>query len=286
MADIVTGTTTGQVDLSAVLAGQHASSTLNANDHADIRSEGFEQSANIRAEGFQQTSDIRRDVLGGMADTRFASASQSADIRRENAITEGSVINAVKSSGWANSDRTGTEADRVVAQDTAYFIASQSQNFQNATALAALKAAQDAGFARAQADTQIAAMQAVAAAQLEAAKTTGAIALDAAKNTATLALGQANLGAQIAADGNVTRALIHSLKHDDKDRELIERNAQIVEERGYGRFWQHGANNAQFAAVTSQLNAFQSQLQETRQGMVNFGTMAGVGQTSTSNNVR
>ena len=242
MADIVTGTVSGSVDMSGVLG----------------------EAADTRVEGFEQTSDIRRDIVERAHD----------------------VSAAVKDAGWANSDRTGTEADRVVGQSTAYYIASQSQNFQNATALAALKASQDAGFARAQADTQIASMQAVAAAQLEAAKTTGMLSLDAAKNTAALSLGQANLGAQIAADGAVTRALIQNLNREDLNRELIERNALIVEERGNGRFWQHGHNAGQFQAVQSQLQAFQSQLQETRQGMVNFGTMAGVGQTSTSNNVR
>jgi hypothetical protein len=53
-----------------------------------------------------------------------------------------------------------------------------------------------------------------------------------------------------------------------------------------GRYWYGRHGDGQFAAISSQLQAFQSQLQETRQGMVNFGTMAGVGQTSTSNNVR
>jgi len=40
------------------------------------------------------------------------------------------------------------------------------------------------------------------------------------------------------------------------------------------------------AALQNQMQNFNSQLSETRQGMVNFGTMAGVGQTSTNNNVR
>lgn len=264
MADIVTGSVSGSVDMSSVLG----------------------EAADTRVEGFSQTADIRRDVASEGAGTRYSAALGVADIRREVAGNAHVLSDAVKEAGWANSDRTGTEADRVVGQNTAYYIAAQSQNFANATALAALKASQDAGFARAQADTQIASMQAVAAAQLEAAKTTGMLSLDAAKNAAALALGQANLGAQIAADGAVTRGLIQTLNREDLNRELIERNALIVDERGNGRFWQHGHNAGQFQAVQSQLQAFQSQLQETRQGMVNFGTMAGVGQTSTSNNVR
>lgn len=101
--------------------------------------------------------------------------------------------------------------------------------------------------------------------------------VDAAKNTASIL-------EKVASEGNATRELINELKNADLNRALIERNALLAEERGYGRFWRHGWDQAQFASVSNQLQAFGSQLQETRQGMVNFGTMAGVGQTSTSNN--
>lgn len=94
------------------------------------------------------------------------------------------------------------------------------------------------------------------------------------------------LSDKIDSDGEKTRALINDLKYNDLNRALVERNAELVEERHYGRHWRHYADQSQWAALNSQLQAFQSQLQETRQGMVNFGTMAGVGQTSTSNNVR
>lgn len=88
-------------------------------------------------------------------------------------------------------------------------------------------------------------------------------------------------------DGNIkTRELINELKYGDLNRALIERNSELVEERFGRRHWRHFADQGQWQALNSQLQAFQSQLQETRQGMVNFGTMAGVGQTSTSNNVR
>lgn len=87
--------------------------------------------------------------------------------------------------------------------------------------------------------------------------------------------------------GNLkTVELLNTLKEADLNRMLIERNSELVEERGDRRHWEHAAGQGQWAALNSQLQAFQSQLQETRQGMVNFGTMAGVGQSSTSNNVR
>ena len=91
---------------------------------------------------------------------------------------------------------------------------------------------------------------------------------------------------KVGADGNETRRLINEQKYGDLNRALIERNAELVDERHFARNWRGGFDQAQFAAISSQLQAFQSQLQETRQGMVNFGTMAGVGQSSTSNNVR
>jgi hypothetical protein len=71
---------------------------------------------------------------------------------------------------------------------------------------------------------------------------------------------------------------------------LVERNTALVECEADRRHWRHNAEMSQYqnqwAALQNQIQAFASQLQETRQGMVNFGTMAGVGQTSTSNNVQ
>lgn len=94
------------------------------------------------------------------------------------------------------------------------------------------------------------------------------------------------LSDKIDNDGEKTRALINSLKEAELNRMLIERNTELIDERYGRRHWRHFADQGQWQALNSQLQAFQSQLQETRQGMVNFGTMAGVGQTSTSNNVR
>ncbi|NDG31051.1 hypothetical protein EB118_13415 [bacterium] len=110
--------------------------------------------------------------------------------------------------------------------------------------------------------------------------------INALKTQVELAKQSTYLSDKIDNDGEKTRALVNSLKEQELNRILIERNSELVEERFGRRFWHHGANQGQWAALNSQLQAFQSQLQETRQGMVNFGTMAGVGQTSTSNNVR
>jgi hypothetical protein len=116
--------------------------------------------------------------------------------------------------------------------------------------------------------------------------------LEAQKNTQFLS-------DKISVDGDKTRALINDLKYHDLNRGLVERNTELVNceqdrRRHYdrwldGRFDQNQTQFAgQWAQLQSQIQAFQSQLQETRQGLVNFGTMdRGAGtQSSTSNNVR
>lgn len=231
MADIVTGTVTGQLDTSGLVR-----------DHADIRRE--------------------QEVIG-------------SNIRRETAKEASDVIDVVKTAAWHNSDRTGTEADRIVQQDTAYFIAGQQYAFSNATAVAALKASTDMGFQKMGSDifTQSSLAQASSA-------------LESAKVAAAVALGQAQMERALVADGNNTRALINELKMEQLNRELIERNSALVEARGDARHWQSGYSNAQFASVSSQLNAFASQLQEVKQGTVNFGTMSGnAGRNTSTNNV-
>lgn len=220
MADIVTGTVTGQVDVTDLLR-----------DHSDIR---------------QEVADEGR-----------------------------TTVDAVKTAAWHNSDRTGTEADRIVQQATAQFIASQQYAFDSARDMAALKSTTDAAVAAT-----------LAAIQLSTERSTAAAALEASKTAASLALGHAAINQQIVADGNATRALINSIKMDDLNRALIERNTELVAEKDRGLYWNGQFNNAQYSQLVSQVNAMNSQLTETRQGMVNFGTMAGVGQSSTSNNVR
>jgi hypothetical protein len=226
---------------------------------SDVYSLGMQigaESANIRRETAFEAGDVRRDVAKEASDTRLAGAKSAYDLQYS----------------------VGNEADRVTAQDTAYFIASTAANTQIAKELtrsqAWTEAKIDAGFVKVAGD------QALASAIVN-----GNVALEAAKTQGALALQSAMLGQQVIQDGNATRALMHELHRHDENRALIERNAALVEAHSDARFWRHGAQNAQFAAVTSQVNALASQFQETRQGMVNFGTQTGVGQTSTSNQV-
>jgi len=93
------------------------------------------------------------------------------------------------------------------------------------------------------------------------------------------------LSDKIDADGEKTRALINDLKYNDLNRALVERNSELVEERWGRRYWRDFAGQNQYAALSNQLQAFGSQLNDTRNSMVNFGTQLGVGQRATSNNV-
>jgi ABC-type uncharacterized transport system ATPase component len=109
--------------------------------------------------------------------------------------------------------------------------------------------------------------------------------ISALKTQAELAKQSVYLSDKIDADGEKTRALINDLKTQDLNRMLIERNAEIVEERSDRRHWRNSAEQNQWAALQSQIQAFGSQLSDARNSMVNFGTQLGVGQRATSNNV-
>lgn len=209
-------------------------------------------------------ADVRREQAVGFGETKYSVAVGNDALNRE-----------ILTSAHDTSDKVDEAADKIQQRAADFYIASQARDFDNSRDLAALRAQTD--LANQKLSTEI---------LLATEKTATAAALESARLGTAIALGQAQLSKEIAAEGGATRDLINSLKNDELNRLLIERNTDINHFR-FG-YWDAvgAANNAQFAAVNSQLNAFQSQLQETRQGMVNFGTMAGVGQSSTSNNVR
>jgi hypothetical protein len=212
MADIVTGTVTGQLDTSDLVR-----------DHADIRREQEAIGSNIRRETAKEASDI---------------------------------TDTVKTSAWMNSDRTGSEADRVVQQGTAYFIAQQQNDFSNATALAALKANSDLNFQATQAAIGLAAEKNAAATALAAAATQMLVTQEAVK------------GREMA-EKNVIDDLRQRLDHEYR--------------RAHG--FEAGYYNAQSNQMNSAINALNSQVAETRQGVVNFGSMTGnAGRQQSTNN--
>jgi hypothetical protein len=156
----------------------------------------------------------------------------------------------------------------------------QIDAFEDVTNNAFMTVARDTQDIRAQI---ISAQQQVVAGFMGAAKDAE---INALKTQVELAKQSTYLSDKIDSGNQATQALIRQLNDDSLNRQLVERNTELVGALEGGRYWYGRHSDGQFNAVASQLNAFQSQLQETRQGMVNFGTMAGVGQSSTSNNVR
>jgi hypothetical protein len=277
-------------------------------EHSDIRREGAEHTSDIRREGSEHTSDIRREAAEHAATIRQQNADRTAEIRYD--IGQG--VNEVVKEGLKESfnmrgdikdtrhnviSEIDRQADRLDGQATQYYIAGQTNANIAARDLATLTALTEANAVAMRHEIALNVEKVGAAGALQAEKIASASALAAEKIGTAVALGQSQLSKEIFHDGQKTRDLINDLKYHDLNRSLVERNTALVnceqDHRHYrdrwldGRFDQSQAQYAaQWAQLQNQVQAFQSQLQETRQGMVNFGTMAGVGQSSTSNNVR
>lgn len=236
---------------------------------------GSDPWSDLRREYTVDHSDIRREQAVGFGETKFAIAASSESTNRD-----------ILQTGAHTTTKVDEAADKIQQRATDFYLSGQARDFDTARDVAALRSQSDLTSQKLAADILLAGERAASAAALEASRTANSLALGHAQISKEIAESKYDISRQVADDGDATRALINSLKNDELNRLLIERNTDVNHFRhGY---WDAvgGANNAQFASVASQLNAFQSQLQETRQGMVNFGTMAGVGQSSTSNNVR
>jgi hypothetical protein len=253
-------------------------------EHSDIRREAAEHSADIRYNVAERTGDIRREA-----------AEHNTMIQLEN-MKGFDRVNADVLRGTTETIREGLKESfnvRGDVKDTRYDIASRIESGTARTIADVDRNADrmDARFFDVARDTQdiraqiIAQQQQVVAGFLGVAKDSE---INALKTQVELAKQTTYLSDKIDFGNTKTQDLISALRAADQDRMLIERNADLIGERHHSRHWKHGYNNAQWNAVQSNLNAFQSQLQETRQGMVNFGTMSGQSgqQTSTSNNVR
>lgn len=259
------------------------------------------QHSDIRREGSVERGEIRYDVATRGADTRHAIDLGVSDVRREQAqgfdgvryaIAEHSEATNrdVLTSGYNTNVKVDEAADKIQQRATDYFIASQQRDFDNSRDLSALRAQQDLAAQKLSTEILLATEKTATAAALESARLGAAVALGQSQLSKEIAESKFALSKEIAAEGGATRDLINSLKNDELNRLLIERNTDLQGCRH--DYWaaRDGLFNSQFAALSSQLNsqvnALNSQLAETRQGMVNFGTMAGVGQSSTSNAVR
>ena len=205
-------------------------------------------------------SDIRREQAEQASTVRREAAEHTNEIVREGMKGDFTTQSAINGLERANSQ--------------------QIDAFEDVTNAAFMTVARDTADIRAQI---ISAQQAMVTGFLGAAKDAE---INALKTQVELAKQSTYLSDKIDGQAEKTRDLINRLRDDDYGRRLIERNTALVAALDEGRHWRHHADQGQWQALNNQLQAFQSQLQETRQGMVNFGTMAGVGQTSTSNNVR
>ncbi len=106
------------------------------------------------------------------------------------------------------------------------------------------------------------------------------------KTQVELAKQSVYLSDKIDSQSDRTRELINDIRGSDLNRYLIERNNELTELRHDARHWRGHAEQSQFANLSNQMQNFQSQLQEARQGTVNFGTMSGnAGRNTSTNNI-
>lgn len=241
----------------------------------DTRYNLAERTGDIRrelAQGFDQTND---NILKTGGDIRFQSAAETGEVIKEGLKGDFNTVNTVKDARFELASRIENNADRLERSLGLTKDMLMDRLYTNGRDLADLKQ----GHATLSKDIELNSLRGI---------------IEGQKNTTYLS-------DKIALDGEKTRALINDHKYHDLNRSLVERQTELVNceqdrhlyrDRYWdSRFGQHQDQfGAQFAAMQNQLQSmnqnFNSQLSETRQGMVNFGTMAGVGQTSSANNVR
>ena len=198
---------------------------------------------------YRDNSDIRQEVADKSSDLRREVAKEAGVLGTEIAQGLDNVNSDVKTTGWAVREALNASDNHQTALQAQYYIAGSQKHDDILASIAA----------------------AAAATALDAAKNAAAIQLDAAKNAAAVT-------ASVVEQSAATRALINSQMVDTLNRKLIEQNARLVEAREESRYQ---SLYAQIAAVNSQVN-------NTKDQLINFGSMAaGAGtQTSTSNNVK
>lgn len=113
--------------------------------------------------------------------------------------------------------------------------------------------------------------------------------LAAERLAATVMQSAAHTNEVVLQDGIATRTLIGNIDLQNLNRELTDRSTEAIAlregYRGFERDWGRLNGAFQSASVSSQIAALGSQLQSSRQGVVNTGTMTGTTQTSTPTNI-
>lgn len=212
-------------------------------------------------------------TTGFVNNTQDATLQNVTDLRRETALDTAAVTAAVNDANYNSSIRNEQSFDRLgssVAMNDSktadrFFTVARDTSDLRAQVTAVGYQVRDGFFSSAK-DAELNALKT----QMEMAKQT------------------TYLSDKIGNEGEKTRNLVAELQTADLNRRLIERNAELTEARHDGRYWRGHAEQGQFAAVSTAIQALGSSLQETRQGLVNFGSMSGGAgqQTSTSNSVR
>lgn len=252
----------------AMLSGQHS----------DIRREQADNTHFLSKQMGDNAGNIRREA----AEHAFALGTQMgvqhADIIKEDMRNAYNVRGDIKDTSYETTSRVENSADRLAKQANDFYIAGQTNDNIAQRDLATLTTLQYG-----------ARSETLAAIQSGIDRNASVVALEGLKTANSISQGQFTLAAEMARQNEKTRDLINEHKYHDLNRALVERNAELVEERCYGRHWRHAAEQnqfgSQFAQLQSMMQNFGSQLNDTRQGMVNLGTMSGVGQTSTNNNI-
>ena len=253
-------------------------STSHKNTYSNAYASGYSDSLTTRTikQEDNQMAEVDTIMLSQEhADIRREAAEHTNEAVKESIKGDFAIRGDVKDARFDIGERVGNQGDRIV---------DRVEESKDALMARSWDLGRDTQDIRAQI---ISAQQAMVAGFLGASKDAE---LNALKTQIETARQTTYLSDKIDADGEKTRNLINDLKYHDLNRALVERNAELVDERWGRRHWRHIADQNQFqgqwAALQNQVQAFQSQLQETRQGMVNFGTMAGVGQNSSTNAVR
>ena len=224
-----------------------------------------------------QMADVDTQLLSGQhSDIRREQAEHFATTQLENMKGFDRINADVLKSGWENTNsikdaRFDINSRVQNATDTVNdrFFTTEAQIADIQTSVSGLGYQIRDGFAAAAKDSEINALRT----QIELAKN------------------QTYVSDKIDAGNQRITDLMNALRDSDQNRLLVERNTELVASLNDGRWWRdwghfRGAYDSNVQAVNSRLNSVDSQFEATRQGMVNFGTMAGVGQSSTSNNVK
>lgn len=241
--------------------------TMLSTQHSDIRHEQAAQAATIRQEQAEQACDLAQEL-----------GRQHSEILKEDLRNSFNIRGDVKDASTEVSDRVEDNADRITRQATDFYIAGQAQDREAARDLANLSALTNASRNETLGELHTG---------LE--RNAAAVALESQKSVYQNAQGQHDLYRLIGEQNEKTRDLINDHKYHDLNRALVERNNELVDCRDRRDHWRGVAEQSQYGSQFAQLQTmmqnFGSQLNETRQGMVNLGTMNGVGQTSTNNNI-